>query len=746
MEAMTPPPVETVKKTLLTYALTALLALGLGCEAIHLREMDLHTPFSYYHDSFPVLMWIKSTADVGWWTTNDHLGTPGRMEMADYPTNPNLHMAAIKLLTVFSTRPAVLLNVYFLLSFPLIAIGALAALRALGISKLGGMVASVLYTLLPYHFWRGEAHLFLSCYYMVPLVVLVVACVWQDTPFLLVRREDGKLRVRVRSWRAVLSLLICVAVGFDSTYYPLFAAFFLLSAGLITYFLRNSSAALWRSVVLVLVVAGALAANIAPTFAYRLQHGKNPSEMLVANRPWVDVEYFSLTIVQMLLPAPQHHNSILRAIRDKYYLPTAAGGTPLPSEADSMSLGTLGALGLLFLLFRLVAVNRTDTERRKLFTLLSLLTVLAIVVGSTGGLVTIVNLTAFSVARCFNRFSIFIGLFALAALFAVFDDLRRRFAPEGWRSRVASVGLLGLLWFGYWDQTGLKYFRTFPVLKAEYESDHAFVRRIESVVPAGTRIFQLPYISFLSYANDAGRMGPYSHFRGYIHSKTLNWSFGAMHGRPTDVLHASIAVKPMPQFLESLAYLGFGGIYLDRFAYNDNAVAAEGELRRFLQVEPIVSPNGRLVFYDMAPYISKLRGTASDEEWSYRQYTFRETPLMKWKPGFLDEERDATRRWRWCTATGELEVTNATDAPEMVRLQFTGATSLPEDFDLLVKGPGFSETIPVQQRGHDYEKVFALPPGRHVFKFACNAPPQVVLGRPVVFALYNLELAPVGEK
>src|SRR5947209_2994472 len=81
------------------------------------------------------------------------------------------------------------------------ALAALAGLRALGISKLGGMVASVLYALLPYHVGRGEAHLFLACYYMVPLVVLVVAWVWQDAPFLLARRADGKLRVRVRSWR-----------------------------------------------------------------------------------------------------------------------------------------------------------------------------------------------------------------------------------------------------------------------------------------------------------------------------------------------------------------------------------------------------------------------------------------------------------------------------------------------------------------------------------------------------------------
>ena len=47
-----------------------------------------------------------------------------------------------------------------------------------------------------------------------------------------------------KSWLAIGSLLICVAVGFDSTYYPLFAAFFLLCAGLVTYFMKGSACTL----------------------------------------------------------------------------------------------------------------------------------------------------------------------------------------------------------------------------------------------------------------------------------------------------------------------------------------------------------------------------------------------------------------------------------------------------------------------------------------------------------------------
>jgi hypothetical protein len=90
MEAVTTPPrAEGLRKTLLTCAATATLALFLGAAGVRIWKLDLRVPFTYSHDAFPVLMWTKSVVDTGWWMTNDHLGAPGRMEMADYPTNPN---------------------------------------------------------------------------------------------------------------------------------------------------------------------------------------------------------------------------------------------------------------------------------------------------------------------------------------------------------------------------------------------------------------------------------------------------------------------------------------------------------------------------------------------------------------------------------------------------------------------------------------------------------------------------------
>src|SRR5207302_4169886 len=123
---------------------------------------DWSIPLAYEHDSFSVLLWTKSMIDNGWWLTNPYLGAPTQLEMHDYPTNCNLHIALLKGMSFWSSSPFVLVNVYFVLSFPLVAVAALIALRSMQIARPVAMVGSLLYAFLPYHFWRGESHLFLA--------------------------------------------------------------------------------------------------------------------------------------------------------------------------------------------------------------------------------------------------------------------------------------------------------------------------------------------------------------------------------------------------------------------------------------------------------------------------------------------------------------------------------------------------------------------------------------------------------
>ena len=108
--------------------------------------------------------------------------------------------------------PIVALNLFYLLTFPLAALTAFLVLRRLGVGTPGAFAASVLFALLPYHFLRGEDHLFLAAYWAVPLGAFLVLSVLADTP----------LVTPLRSRRTLAILAACVIVGSAAVYYAAF--------------------------------------------------------------------------------------------------------------------------------------------------------------------------------------------------------------------------------------------------------------------------------------------------------------------------------------------------------------------------------------------------------------------------------------------------------------------------------------------------------------------------------------------
>ena len=93
---------------------------------LHLWDADLGIPFAGAGDALFFQMLVKDTLDHGWLLTNPDLGWPLGQQLYDYPVAgaDGLHVVAIKVLGLFSSNPAWVLNAYFLLSFPLVAISA----------------------------------------------------------------------------------------------------------------------------------------------------------------------------------------------------------------------------------------------------------------------------------------------------------------------------------------------------------------------------------------------------------------------------------------------------------------------------------------------------------------------------------------------------------------------------------------------------------------------------------------------
>ena len=89
----------------------------------------------------------------------------------------------------------------------------------------------------------------------------------------------------------------------------------------------------------------------------------------------------------------------------------------------------------------------------------------------------------------------------------------------------------------------------------------------------------------------------YDHFRPYLHSKTLRWSFGANRGSKADVWQREVAKKPMSELTMELVRTGFTGLHVDLSSYKDNTASFRADLDRVLGPPTVDGKNGTWLFY-----------------------------------------------------------------------------------------------------------------------------------------------------
>jgi phosphoglycerol transferase len=116
-------------------------------------------------------------------------------------------------------------------------------------------------------------------------------------------------------------------------------------------------------------------------------------------------------------------------------------------------------------------------------------------------------------------------------------------------------------------------------------------------------IFQLPYVAFPE-SPPVYNMTDYNHFRGYLHSEKLRWSYGAIRGRLTDQWQKEVTQKGTIDMVDNLSVAGFSGVYVNTDGYADFGRDITSNLSRILTTKPIVSDDGKLFFFDMSVYNS----------------------------------------------------------------------------------------------------------------------------------------------
>lgn len=549
-----------------------------------LSHADFRVPFSYaIGDELTEATAAKWLIDNPWIFHNRKLGMPFGSVMYNYPQPDVFHCAMLKLLALTTTSPGVVLNAYYLLTFPATTLCCLYALRLLRITRISALPIALLYTFLPYHFQRGEAHLLLAAYYLVPLTALLIFRVASETPPLFRRGEGGRTIFEWKSTRALAAMSVCIIAGASGVYYAFFDCMLLGFLGLAVATTRRDLKPLLSAIGLMLVITLTVVSCLLPHLLF--------GRARVAQREAAEAETYGFKVTQLLLPISGHRIPPLAALKGSYYQ-----AAPLVNENDSSATGIVGVAGFLFLVGyagrKLIAKRDESSDYR--LDVASFLTLACVLFGTIGGFGSLFALLVSSQLRALNRISIFLAFFALLAVSLLLD----RFAKYCVAKRRAwiAIGLAALVTFvGLYDQTSPIFTPHHAAVTASFYADERFIAAIEKTLPPNAMVFQLPYMTFPESAH-------YSLLRGYLHSRTLRWSYGAVFNEPTDLWQRDVQAQPLPEMLRHLVAVGFEGLYIDRYAYGDKVGSLEEQLITLLGSPPLVSVESRLSFFDLRNY------------------------------------------------------------------------------------------------------------------------------------------------
>ncbi len=722
-------------KSFSAYVLAVFLTVLFVTVTLKLWQADLRVPLTYYGEANYNAMLVKGVLDFGWHVDNPAMAAPGELNLRDVPMmDNNLLFAMIKLIGLFTKDYGVALNLFYLLTFPLVTLSAMFALRQLGISQLSAIFASVLYSMLPYHLDRGLHHLFLSAYFLVPLAALVT--LWLAMGKLtLVDATIGKFRLNWREPKLLASAIICLLISAGGTYYAFFTCFFLLVAACISSVSRRN----WRCLILpaamIAIVFGGLMLNLLPGVLHLRQYGDTP----IVRRAAIDAELYSFRLSQLLLPVTGHRVALLAKLK------AAFNQRQFINENDTSSLGMIGLVGFVTL-FGWLLVRKPELERLEtdgsggLLSQLSVLNLAAVLLGTFGGLSALIALVITPKIRAYNRLSIFIAFFSLLTVGWLLDKFAERFVKTSSRQTAFAACLLVALAFGIFDQTSARFVPDYPKNKAEFDSDQKFMRQLQTALPAGAMIFQLPLVSFPE-SPKVGRMFDYDHARGYLHSEGLRWSYGAMQGRDDEAWQKLLIAKPTAELIETVALSGFQGLYLNREGFSDTKI--ESELEAALGKPQFTSDNGRLVFFDLRSFGAQLQTKYGDQFAAKREEALHPL-LLVWAEGCSELEGPPDNRYRWCSAIGELEITNGSAQAREVKLETSFATE--NDATLSISGL-LNEQVKTGKEPLAFSRSFTIPPGKHRIHFRSDGRRVLAPGdfRYLVLKLSNFKITTERE-
>jgi hypothetical protein len=571
--------------------------------------------------------------------------------------------------------------------------------RTLGYQRLLSITGAVLFSMSRYAFARSLSHIGPVFYWHIPLALLVVW--WCVTP----SPEVNDRR------KILLCIVVAVLHGIQDPYFSAIFLQFLLLASIIC-LLRGEQ---WRRVlfpvfVAIIVLATCVAMN-ADTFYNRLVNGPN-TEALV--RDYSGLEIYALKPIELFLPV-SHRISALSQWMHRAYLQRAY----VLGEIGAAYLGVVGIAACGLLLLRTAhAVAKSNARSIPSHFWPILWVVLYSVIGGAN---SVFGLFGFVLFRGANRYSIVI--FALLLLFLVRELTR---LTRKWKGAAVAALAGFLIVFGFFDQTPRPPRRSdIARVRALVLSDARVVAALEEKLPPSAMIFELPVVIFPE-AGPVREMQDYEHFRPYLQSHSLRFSYGSVKGRTRERWQSEAGQFGANRLVSLLERYGFSAILINKKAYEANAASLLSELGAAGRSE-ILCESSDFVCIELHPVAEPLLPPEFDGNWS---------PL----------EGVAGDNWRWSQGDSSIILRNEGAAMKQVKISFSLGTLKPRTVEI---SDGVTQlyqaSLAENQSSETLHFAVSLPPGRNELRFRTDVPGELAGNgdkRKFAFNIKNFTIGP----
>ncbi len=549
--------------------------IGVGLSSIlflvlHLRLYDeiLGAPYTKGGDADFHYIMVRTIQKTGWIFDNPQLGSPKSSTIYDVPQGgDNFHWLAMKIISYF-TSAVQTVNLYFILSFALVSIAAYGASRWWGLARISSYVIAILYAFLPYHFYRGQNHLLLSMYFVIPLVIVFAF-------------KSCSSNEKINRYLLIAFSALVASTG---AYYFIFSLLLFIIA-IIFNLINKNRHRIKQQLIFVGVSMLVFIFNQLPTIIYILKNGSNSS---AAVRNVADAESYGLQITDMFMPRVDHRIPKFASLANIVY------SSGIPSEAGQ-SIGIVASLGVIgLLLFGITKIIQSNPipEKFKYF-LITLPVIIFFTVSS--GPTLVLGILGFTQIRSWNRVVVIIAFIGLLCFGYFSESIKPKLKMEHANYAFVAIMILILI-VGFFDLTSNADKFSSKANYVTMKKNCDFVKAIEKQNAKNNNVFQFPYIKYPE-GGDINELKHYDQAMYILCDANLDYSFGAMVGRD-DQLQEKIASKKVlkPEDIAKLKSNKFSIIEIDRNGYKDYGKAIEKLLIQEFG-EPILNADGSNAAY-----------------------------------------------------------------------------------------------------------------------------------------------------